>query len=326
MKNTNNVLEVKNLKLSYFISSGEVQALRDISFCLRKGETLGIVGESGSGKSVTAQSIMGLIPFPQGRILAGSIVYGGEELTVKTEKEYRNLRGREMGMIFQDPGASLTPVITVGKQISEVLRIHQNLSWKEAKLKALELLDMVGIEAPEKCWGQYPHELSGGMCQRVMIAAALASRPAILIADEPTTALDVTTQGQILALLKDLTDKFETSVIFLTHDLSIVAGFCNRVVVLCAGEVMEEGNVKDIFYNPQHPYLQGLLKSVESISGELGSVFAPIKGLPPNPMEPPEGCVFYPRCEKALDKCKKLKPPRYKLNEDHFVSCWLCEN
>lgn len=326
MKNANNVLEVRNLKLSYFIPSGEVQALRDISFNLRKKETLGIVGESGSGKSVTAQSIMGLVPSPPGKILAGSIVYNHEELTTKKEKEYRKIRGREIGMVFQDPAASLNPVITVGKQIFEVLKIHQNLTWREVRLKAEELLDMVGIETPAKCLRQYPHELSGGMCQRVMIAAALACRPTILIADEPTTALDVTIQRQIIALLKNLTEKLETSVIFLTHDLSIVAGFCDRVVVLCAGEVMEEGNVEDIFTNPQHPYLQGLLKSVESISGELGAVYAPIRGLPPDPMAPPLGCAFYPRCEKALHKCSNLKPPRHKLKEGHFVYCWLCEN
>ncbi len=322
MENKKHVLEVKNLKISYYIPDGEVQALRGVSFHLFRGETLGIVGESGSGKSVTALSIMGLIPSPPGSAVSGSINYDGKELTCKPEKQMQKLRGKEISMIFQDPSAVLNPVISAGRQIIEVLMIHQRLPKKEARAKSQELLDMVGLNW-QKCFSKYPHELSGGMCQRVMLAIALACNPSVLIADEPTTALDVTIQRQIMVLLKDLSARMETSVLFFTHDLSLVYGFCSRVLVMYAGQVVEEGPVQDIFNNPCHPYLKSLLKSAQVIEGKVKGLHVPAGRELHDSLKPPSGCAYAPRCKFAVYKCSSSKPGMYMVSRGHFVSCWL---
>jgi len=317
-----NILEVNNLKTSFYTHLGEVQAVRGVSYSLKKGEALGIVGESGSGKSVTSMSVMGILQNP-GKVKDGEIIFKGKNLLELSKKEKRSIRGNEMAMIFQDPMTSLNPVYTVGDQIEEVLRLHQGLSRKEARKKAIKMLELVGIPSPEERVNQYPHEYSGGMRQRAMIAIALACEPDLLIADEPTTALDVTIQAQILRLMKKLRKELDTSIVLITHDLGVVADVCDRVAVMYGGLVMEEGTVDEIFYKPSHPYTLGLLESVPKLENKERLI--PIEGTPPDLLNPPKGCPFAKRCKYAMGICLDEQPERYQVSETHFSSCWLMD-
>jgi oligopeptide transport system ATP-binding protein len=317
------LLEVKDLEVSFQTYAGEVKAVRGVNFDLYKGETLAIVGESGSGKSVTSQTIMKLIPMPPGKISNGQILFDGEDLVPKTNKEMEKIRGKDIGMIFQDPMTSLNPTMKVGMQIMEVLIKHQNTSKGNAKDRAIELLRLVGIPSPEKRVNQYPHEFSGGMRQRAMIAIALASNPKLLIADEPTTALDVTIQAQILELMKDLQKKMETSIIFITHDLGVVANVADRVAVMYAGKIVETGTVDEIFYNPKHPYTWGLLSSMPSLDSDEKAELMAIPGSPPDLTNPPKGDAFAPRNRYAMKIDFEKEPPMFKVSETHYAATWL---
>ncbi|MCQ4922365.1 ABC transporter ATP-binding protein [Tissierella carlieri] len=317
------LLSLKDLKVSFFNNSGEVKVIRGVSFNLEKGEVLGVVGESGSGKSVTSMSIIKLLK-GTGKITNGEIVYKGENLVNKIEKEMMKIRGNDIAMIFQDPMTSLNPVFTVGTQISDVIRRHQGLSKTEAKNKAIEMLRMVGIPSPEERYNNYPHEFSGGMRQRAIIAMALSCEPELLIADEPTTALDVTIQAQILELLMELKEKMDTSIILITHDLGVVANTCNRVIVMYGGLIMEEGTVDDIFYNPMHPYTKGLLQSLPKKDTKKRQRLVPIKGNPPDLSKAIEGCPFAERCPYVMDICKKQQPKYYGENA-HRAMCWFLD-
>jgi oligopeptide transport system ATP-binding protein len=316
------ILQVKDLQVSFDTYAGEVQAVRGVSFDLKKGETLAIVGESGSGKSVTSKSLMRLIPSPPGRIKNGEVLFEGKDLTKLTEREMQNIRGSEIAMIFQDPMTSLNPTMTIGKQITEGLRKHQGMSASDAKKRAIELLDMVGIPSPEIRISQYPHQFSGGMRQRVVIAISLSCNPKILIADEPTTALDVTIQAQILELLKDLQEKLGMAVIFITHDLGVVANIADRVAVMYAGKIVETGLVEEVFYNPQHPYTWGLLGSMPSIDAADEELLA-IPGTPPDLLKPPVGDAFAIRSDYALNIDFKMEPPMFKVSDTHYAASWL---
>lgn len=317
------ILDVKNLSVSFDVYGGEVQAVRDVSFQVKEGEAVAIVGESGSGKSVTAQTIMRLIQTPPGKIKQGSIVFDQQELLSLSEKEMQKVRGKKIGMIFQDPMTSLNPTMTVGKQIMEGLIKHEQLSKSQAKARVVELLSIVGIPNPEARVNQYPHEFSGGMRQRVMIAIALACSPALLIADEPTTALDVTIQAQILRLLKDLQQRTKTSIILITHDLGIVADICDRVFVMYAGQIVETGTKREILRNPQHPYTRGLLKSLPRLNQVKDEPLVPIFGTPPDLIKPPQGCGFCSRCDEALRICETESPDLAVISGTHTVRCWL---
>jgi oligopeptide transport system ATP-binding protein len=317
------LLEVKNLEVSFQTYGGEVQAVRGVSFHLNKGETLAIVGESGSGKSVTSQTIMRLIPTPPGKIKNGQIIFNGEDLVKKTDKEMEQIRGKDIGVIFQDPMTSLNPTMKVGRQIMEVLIKHQKMSTSAAKERAIELLRLVGIPMPERRVNQYPHEFSGGMRQRAMIAVALASNPKLLIADEPTTALDVTIQAQILELMKDIQKKMGTSIIFITHDLGVVANVADRVAVMYAGKIVEMGTVDEIFYDPRHPYTWGLLASMPSLDSDDKSELAAIPGSPPDLTNPPKGDAFAPRNPYAMKIDFELEPPMFKISDTHYAATWL---
>jgi oligopeptide/dipeptide ABC transporter ATP-binding protein len=316
------ILDVKNLVTKFKTASGEVSAVRGISFSLDRKETLCIVGESGCGKSITALSIMGLLA--SNARSEGAIEFNGKNLLGLKQEEKRKIRGNEISMIFQEPMTALNPTFTIGYQLREPLMIHRKLSKKAAHQKGIELLTQVGIPLPEKRMNQYPHELSGGMRQRVMIAIALACNPKLLIADEPTTALDVTIQAQILDLLNDLKEEFETSVIMITHDMGVVAEVADRVIVMYAGEIIEEGDVETIFNDPQHPYTKGLLSSVPNVDDphfELN----PIPGTLQNLNEQISGCRFHPRCPHAMEKCKASSPERFERTNSHAVRCWLQE-
>lgn len=317
------ILELKSVKTSFYTHLGEVQAVRGIDYHLDKGEALGIVGESGSGKSVSSMSVMGLLQHP-GKVKEGEVFFKGENLLEKDVKEMMKLRGNEMAMIFQDPMTSLNPVYTIGDQIIEVIRKHQKKSKKEARERAIEMLKIVGIPAPESRIDNYPHEFSGGMRQRAMIAIALACEPDLLIADEPTTALDVTIQAQILKLMKDLKEKINTSIILITHDLGVVADVCSRVIVMYGGLIMEEGDVRDIFYDPKHPYTVGLLKSVPNL--EVKERLVPIDGTPPDLLHPPKGCPFAARCEHTMNICLEEQPKYYSAKNGHRAMCWLLDD
>ncbi|WP_027088100.1 ABC transporter ATP-binding protein [Cohnella panacarvi] len=317
------ILDVKNLSVSFHVYGGEVQAIRDVSFDVKEGEAVAIVGESGSGKSVTAQTIMRLIQTPPGKIKAGEVLLDGQDLLKLSEKEMQKVRGNKIGMIFQDPMTSLNPTMTVGKQIMEGLIQHQSLSKGAAKTRAIELLKMVGIPNPETRISQYPHQFSGGMRQRVMIAIALACNPSLLIADEPTTALDVTIQAQILQLMKDLQQETKTSIILITHDLGIVADICDRVIVMYAGQIVETGTKHDIFHNPKHPYTQGLLKSLPRLDQDKNEPLVPIFGSPPDLIKPPQGCGFCARCDEAMHICETESPETTVLSDTHALRCWL---
>jgi oligopeptide transport system ATP-binding protein len=323
MEKTDRVLDVKNLSVSFDTYAGEVQAVRGVSFHVDRGEAVAIVGESGCGKSVTAQSIMQLIPMPPGRIKGGEVLFNGKDLTKFSDKGMESIRGSEIGMIFQDPMTSLNPTMTIGKQITEGLMKHQNMKKAEAVDKAVEMLQTVGIPNPETRIRQYPHQFSGGMRQRAMIAIALASNPALLIADEPTTALDVTIQAQILDLMKDLQKEFNTSIILITHDLGVVAEVVQRVIVMYAGKIIESGPLDEIYYNPKHPYTWGLMNSVPRLDLKNKENLEPIDGTPPDLFSPPKGCPFAARCEYAMKVCQDNMPEYTEVGEDHKVACWL---
>ena len=321
-----NILEVNDLKVSFHTYAGEVQAVRGVSFELKKGEVLAIVGESVCGKSVTSQTIMRLIPSPPSFIKSGSIIFDEEiDLLKLTSKEMESIRGSEIGMIFQDPMTSLNPTMTIGKQITEGLVKHQGLSNEKAQEQALELLLLVGIPHPENRIKQYPHEFSGGMRQRVMIAISLACRPKLLIADEPTTALDVTIQAQILNLLKDLQQKMGSSIIIITHNLGVVADIAQRVLVMYAGKIVEQGTVDDIFYSAQHPYTWGLLHSILRLDNDEKNELLPIEGMPPDLLAPPQGCAFAARCPKAMNICLQEDPQPQLIQDEHSMACWLMD-
>ena len=317
------LLEVKNLKTSFRTHIGDVQAVRGVSLYLDKGEALGIVGESGCGKSVTMMSIMRLLA-DNAIIESDEIIFNGKDITNPTEKDMQEIRGNEMAMIFQDPMTSLNPLFTVGDQLTEHLIKHKKISKKEAKNLAIKMLDMVGIPSPESRLNQYPHEFSGGMRQRVMIAMSLICDPKLIIADEPTTALDVTIQAQILDLMKDLKNKINTSIILITHDLGVVADLCTRINVMYGGIIVEEGSDEDIFYNGKHPYTWGLLNSVPNPKSEIKEKLTPIEGQPPDLLKPPVGCPFAARCKYAMKVCLEKQPPLFEISDGHRAACWLC--
>ncbi|MCL6605776.1 MAG: ABC transporter ATP-binding protein [Paenibacillus sp.] len=316
------ILQVKDLHVSFKVKGGEVKAVRGMNFEVKKGETVAIVGESGSGKSVTAQTIMQLIPSPPSKIDKGEIIFQGKDLLKFTSKQMERIRGKDIGMIFQDPMTSLNPTIKVGKQITEVLIKHQKMSAGEAKKQGIEMLKLVGIKNADSRFNQYPHEFSGGMRQRVMIAIALACRPALLIADEPTTALDVTIQAQIMDVMKDIQERLGTSIILITHDLGVVAGIADRVVVMYAGEIVESGTKMEIFKNPQHPYTKGLLRSMPRLDQRKDEPLIPIIGTPPDLIKPPLGCPFAARCDEAMSICERIDPDATHFSDTHMARCW----
>lgn len=318
------LLEIKDEKLSFFTPAGEVKALNGVSFSMNEGEVLGIVGESGSGKSVTAYSIMGLTAYP-GKLIGGTIYFNGHQIEKMSEKEMRKIRGNEVSIIFQDPMTSLNPVYTIGNQITEVIRLHTGKSKKEAYDRAKELLELVGINEPTKRLKQYPHELSGGMRQRVMIAIALACEPKLLIADEPTTALDVTIQAQILELMQELRQKLGMRIIMITHDLGVVASMCERIAVMYAGHIVEYGTADEIFYEPKHEYTKGLINSIPKLSAQEIERLVPIEGQPVDLLNPPAGCPFAPRCANCMKICLREMPPKTELSDTHYSHCWLLQ-
>jgi len=319
-----NIFEVNNLQVSFKTSSTEVHAVRGVNFELKEQETLAIVGESGSGKSVTAQSTMKLISQPPGQIKNGSVIYNGEDLLTKTEKYMSSIRGKEISMIFQDPMSSLNPTLKVGRQIAETIIKHEKTGKEVAYKRAEELLGLVGIPNPKKRLKQYPHEFSGGMRQRIMIAIALSCNPKVLIADEPTTALDVTIQAQIMELLNDLQQKLNMSTIIITHDLGVVANMAHRVVVMYGGKVVETGTVDEVFYRPKHPYTWGLLSSIPELDSK-GKRLIAIEGSPPNLANPPKGCPFAPRCPHAMKICVEKMPDTISTSDTQKTSCWILD-
>ena len=316
------LVDIKDERLSFFTPAGEVKALGGVSIHLKEGEVLGIVGESGSGKSVTAYSLMGLTAYP-GRLIGGTLDFNGHHINDMSEKEMRRIRGNEVSIIFQDPMTSLNPVYTIGNQIVEVILLHTKKTKQEAWARAKELLELVGINEPDRRLKQYPHELSGGMRQRVMIAIALACEPKLLIADEPTTALDVTIQAQILELMNDLRHKLGMSIIMITHDLGVVAQMCEKIAVMYAGHIVEYGTTDEIFYNPQHEYTKGLINSIPKLNAEEKERLVPIEGQPVDLLNPPAGCPFAPRCKSCMKVCLNKMPPRTELSDTHYTYCWL---
>jgi len=319
------LLEINDLSVTFNSHEGRVIAVDDLNFTLREGETLGIVGESGSGKSVTSLAVMGLIPNPPGEITDGEILFGGQDLLKISDKELRAIRGDDISMIFQEPMTSLNPILTCGFQIVESLRLHKKLTKQQAKNAAVDLLDQVGIPSPDKAVKQFPHQLSGGMRQRVMIAMALSCRPKILIADEPTTALDVTIQAQILDLMKNLSESNDTAIIMITHDLGVVADIADTVMVMYTGHGVEYTSRKELFDNPLHPYTQGLIRTIPKITKERQRLDE-IKGVVLSPTEERTGCTFHPRCTFVMDKCKSCAPTLIEYQPGHFVRCWRYEN
>lgn len=318
------LLEVKDLRVSFFTPAGEVKAVGGISYDLNYGEVMGIVGESGSGKSVEAYSIMGLLQAP-GKVIGGTITFEGEDVLAKSKDEMTQFRGNKVAMIFQNPMTCLNPVYTIGNQLVEALRTHnKDISKADAKKKAMEMLELVGINNVEKRMKQYPHEFSGGMRQRVMIAMGLICSPQLLIADEPTTALDVTIQAQILELMKELQKKTHMGIVFITHNLGVVAEICDKVSVMYAGKIVEQGLVNDIFYNPSHPYTRGLLRSMPRVDADSYERLIPIDGTPVDMLNTPDGCPFAPRCEECMHVCLKKMPPYVELGDGHRSACWLC--
>jgi oligopeptide transport system ATP-binding protein len=320
---TERILSVDNLHVSFRTYEGELTAVRGVSFDLEKGETLAIVGESGSGKSVTAKTLMRLLPKQNSMIKDGEILYEGKDLLKYSNKEMQKIRGPELSMVFQDPMTSLNPTMTIGKQVMEGLRKHQEIGKKEASRQAKELLELVGIPNAAERMKSYPHQFSGGMRQRVVIAMALACNPKVLIADEPTTALDVTIQAQILDLMNDLKEKMGTSIIIITHDLGVVAKMAQRVAVMYAGEIVEMGTLDEIFYQPQHPYTWGLLSSMPKLHGDRSLPLVPIPGTPPDLAHLPKGCPFAARCPYAMQVCHNFVPSHISVSDTHSVSCWL---
>ena len=315
------LLSVQDLHTSFRTDSGEVQAVNGVSFNLNPGEILGIVGESGSGKSVTAYSVMQILA-DNGRIKSGHILYKGEDLTMWSEKQMSHFRGKCCSIVFQDPMTSLNPVFTIGSQLGEAIRLHTNRRGKEVRERGIEMLELVGINEPEKRIKQYPFELSGGMRQRVMIAMALACEPDILIADEPTTALDVTIQAQILELMQDLQKKLGMAVILVTHDLGVIADMCDNIIVMYGGRICERGTAREIFYNPKHEYTKGLLRSIPSVNN-MKKKLVPIAGTPINMLNLPAGCAFCTRCDAAMKICLTEHPDELTINENHKAACWV---
>ena len=315
------LLQVKNLCTSFNVDAGEVRAVNGISFNLDKGKVLGIVGESGSGKSVTAYSIMRILVEP-GKIVGGEILFNGVDIVKYSKKQMREFRGKRVSIIFQDPMTSLNPTFTIGNQLREAILLHTDRNRTEANARALEMLQLVGVNEPEKRLKQYPHELSGGMRQRVMIAMALACEPDILIADEPTTALDVTIQAQILELMKDLQKKMGMAIIMITHDLGVIADMCDEIIVMYAGRVCERGTVDEIFYNPRHEYTKGLLRSIPTLNGGHDKLI-PIAGSPVDLTNLPKGCAFASRCDRCMKICLTEQPEEVRVNDSHIASCWM---
>lgn len=317
------IIEVKGLRTSFFTDEGEIPAVDNIDFHIKEGEILGVVGESGCGKSVTSLSIMGLVPNPPGKVVGGEIIFNGENIIHYSEKKMRQIRGNEIAMIFQEPMTSLNPLFTIGNQMIEGIKIHMKWDKKKSRLKAIEIMKRVGLPRAEELMDEYPHQLSGGMRQRVMIAMAMACNPKLLIADEPTTALDVTIQSQILKLMKELNDEMNTAIMLITHDLGVVAQICERVVVMYAGKIVEEGEVSSIFKNPKHPYTKGLLKSVPDIRNKNERLYS-IPGNVPKPGSIKHGCRFAERCEFAFERCSSENPELYKVDDrGHRVRCFL---
>ena len=317
------LLSVRDVKTSFFTHVGEVKAVRGISFDVNEGEVLGIVGESGSGKSVTSLSIMGLLQYP-GRVVDGEILLNGEDILTYSKDQMRKVRGKEIAMIFQDPMTSLNPVYTIGNQVMEMILEHEKMTKREARARAIEMLKLVGIPAAEKRIDSYPHEFSGGMRQRVMIALALSCNPKLLIADEPTTALDVTIQAQILNLIKKLNRQFGMTTMLITHDLGVVATVCDKVAVMYGGLIMEYGTVDEIFYHPRHPYTMGLLGSIPHVDGGEKRRLIPIDGTPPDLINPPKGCPFSTRCKYCMNVCTQEQPP-YFAEDKHRTMCWMLD-
>ena len=325
-KSDEKILQVKNLQTWFWTDAGIVKAVDGVSFDLHKREMLAIVGESGSGKSVTNLAIMNLISNPPGKIIGGEVWFGGKDVLKMDKQEIRQLRGNKISMIFQDPMTSLNPFLKISTQMIETIRLHQGLSKKDARDRAIEMLKLVGIPAAEKRVDCYPHQFSGGMRQRVMIAMGLSCDPEVLIADEPTSALDVTIQAQILDLIGDLSARLGTAVILITHSLGLVAGMCDRVCVMYAGRIVEQGGVDELFANPAHPYTRGLIKSVPRMDKKnTGRLFS-ISGQPPNVIDLPPCCPFYPRCSEAMPQCKTEYPASYSLSPSHRTSCWLYQS
>ena len=322
MEEKKKLLEVKDLRVSFFTHAGEVKAVGGISYELDYGEVMGIVGESGSGKSVEAYSIMGLLQDP-GKVVGGSITFEGRDVLAMSKKEKKQFRGTQVSMIFQNPMTCLNPVYTIGAQLMEALRVHEKIPKAQAMERVKEILELVGITNVERRVKQYPHELSGGMRQRVMIAMGLICHPQLLIADEPTTALDVTIQAQILELMKDIQKKTGMAIIFITHNLGVVAEICDKVAVMYAGHLVEKGTVDDIFYNPSHPYTRGLLKSMPRVDAKKYERLIPIEGSPADMLDPPPGCPFAPRCQSCMAVCTMREPPETTVGEGHCASCWL---
>ena len=321
---TNNqpLLSIEDLRISFFTPAGEVKAVNGVSYTLHRGEVLGIVGESGSGKSVSVSALMQLLTFP-GRVIGGSIQFDGQDILALDANQMRKIRGKDMAMIFQDPMTSLNPVYTIGNQLTETILCHTAVTRKQAKEMAIESLRLVGISNPERRIKQYPHEFSGGMRQRVMIAMALACQPKLLIADEPTTALDVTIQAQILDLIKTLRKEIDAAVILITHDLGIVSDICDRVLVMYGGKVVESGRIDDIYYRPKHPYTQGLLACLPKVDAGKREQLFPIEGTPIDLLNMPEGCSFASRCTRCMQVCLHKEPPMFDFGEEHYGQCWL---
>ena len=317
------VLQVKSLKTYFSTDDGIVKAVDGVSFAIDRGETLGIVGESGSGKSVTNLSVMKLIPSPPGRIVGGEVLFNGKDVLKMPGDAIRRLRGNKISMIFQDPMTSLNPFLRISTQLVETIRLHQGVGKQEARDRSIEMLKLVGIPAPEKRIDNYPHQFSGGMRQRVMIAMALSCNPEVLIADEPTTALDVTIQAQILDLMQDLVDRFNTALILITHDLGVVAGTCKNVCVMYAGRIVEKAPTDILYADPKHPYTRGLIKSVPRLDQKNDQRLYSIKGQPPNLIDLPDCCPFHPRCEFAMDICRRQYPDTFVTGENQQVNCWL---
>ena len=320
------LLQVRNLKTQFFTQDGVVKAVDDVSFHLMPGETLGVVGESGCGKSITAMSIMRLIPQPPGKIVSGEILFQGQDIMRMRDEQVRSIRGNKIAMIFQDPMTSLNPVLTISRQIGESLELHLGMSRGQARKRSIELLKMVGIPNAEERIDQYPHQFSGGMRQRVMIAMALSCNPSLLIADEPTTALDVTIQAQILDLMRNLQKEHNTALMMITHDLGVVAGMADRIQVMYAGHIVETAPTEELFANPRHPYTVGLLNSIPRLDATTKSKLNPIRGLPPDLIDLPDMCPFLPRCDYAREKCEQQNPPLMNVNADHRSACWYWED
>ncbi|WP_372712635.1 ABC transporter ATP-binding protein [Ilyobacter sp.] len=323
MENKRPILEVKELKTYFYTDYGVVKGCDGVSYKVYEGETLALVGESGSGKSVSAMSILQLIPDPPGKIVDGEILYNGENLVNYSEKQMEKIRGNDIAVIFQEPMTSLNPVLTVGYQIMEPLKLHQKMNKKEATARAIELLKLVGIPSPENRIKEFPHQMSGGMRQRVMIAIALACNPKLLIADEPTTALDVTIQAQIINLMEEMQRKLGMAILMITHDLGVVAETADKVAVMYCGKIVEYGNVEDIFYNSKHPYLQGLKKSMPRLDTDNDDDLYVIEGMVPSPLNLPQGCKFADRCEYVMDICRQKEPEAVDFGNEHYAKCFL---